>query len=140
MVELIVGSSSSLMKSFPRSRRVADQIQRELAQLIRTEVKDPRVKLVTLTDVEVSVDLSHAKVFFTVLGDNAEAAACLEGLTHAASFLRSQLSHRLAMRYVPELHFVHDESVERGIRLTHLIEEATHPHEPAIAKNEKDKK
>ncbi len=112
------------MKSYPRSRRIADQIQRELADLIRNEVKDPRVGLMTITDVDVSPDLSHAKVFVTSLGEAAQRAQCVQGLQHAAGFLRALLSHRLNMRSVPELRFLADESVERGVRLSHLIDEA----------------
>jgi ribosome-binding factor A len=113
--------------STARHARIADQIQRELAELIRTELRDPRVGMVTLTGVEVSRDQSHAKVFFTVLGPEGAVRDAREGLTRAAGFLRSQLAHRLTTRSVPELHFEHDESVERGIRLTRLIDEAVKP-------------
>jgi ribosome-binding factor A len=116
----------------PRRARIADQIQRELAELIRTELRDPRVgSMVTLTGVEVSRDQSHAKVFFTVLGAESAALEALEGLRHAAGFLRSGIAHRLSTRSVPELHFEHDVSVERGIRLTRLIDEAVKPPAPA---------
>ena len=117
--------------SAPRRARIADQIQRELAELVRTEVRDPRVGMVTLTGVEVSRDQSHAKVFFTVLGADARDAA--EGLRRAAGFLRTSLARRLTTRSVPELHFEHDTSVERGIRLTRLIDEAVKPPAPARA-------
>lgn len=110
-------------KDYARTERIAEQIQRDLAELIRLEVKDPRVGFVTLTDVEVTRDYSHAKVFFTTLGGEAEHSATGEGLNRAAGFLRSQLAHRLNTRVVPQLHFVFDESVERGIRVTQLIEE-----------------
>ncbi|HXF77841.1 MAG TPA: 30S ribosome-binding factor RbfA [Usitatibacter sp.] len=113
--------------STARHARIADQIQRELAELIRTEVRDPRVGMVTLTGVEVSRDQSHAKVFFTVMGPEGAVRDATEGLSRAAGFLRSQLAHRLTTRSVPELHFEHDESVERGIRLTRLIDEAVKP-------------
>jgi ribosome-binding factor A len=107
-----------------RSIRIADQIQRELADLVRLEVRDPRVKFVTLTGVELSRDQSHAKVFFTVLGARAQADEALEGLTRACGFLRSSLAHRLSTRTVPDLAFAYDESVERGARLSKLIDEA----------------
>lgn len=107
-----------------RLRRVADQIQRELSGLLRSELKDPRVRMVTLTGVEVSTDLAHAKIFFTVLG-NAEALAQTEsGLKRAAGFLRSQLGVRLKLRMIPELHFLYDASVEHGIHLSQLIDAA----------------
>jgi ribosome-binding factor A len=117
----------------PRRARIADQIQRELAELIRTELRDPRVGMVTLTGVEVSGDQSHAKIFFTVLGAESVAQEALEGLQHAAGFLRTGLARRLSTRSVPDLHFEHDESVERGMRLSKLIDEAVAP-EPAARK------
>ena len=114
-----------------RSARIADQIQRELAELIRLEVRDPRVRLVTITAVELSRDQSHAKVFFTVLGSEAEAEETLEGLQRAAGFLRTSLAHRLSTRTVPDLHFAYDASVERGVRLSRLIDEAVASTPPA---------
>lgn len=118
------------MKDYSRTERIAEQIQRELADLIRLEVKDPRVGFVTLTGVEVTRDYSHAKVFFTTLGGEPEHSTTGEGLNRAAGFLRSQLAHRLNTRVVPQLHFVFDESVERGIRVTQLIEEGLPREEP----------
>lgn len=112
------------MANSQRLRRVADQIQRELSGLLRAELKDPRVGMITLTGVEVSPDLAHAKVFFTTLGD-AEALAQTEtGLKRAAGFLRAELGHRLKLRVTPEIRFVHDASVERGVRLSKLIDDA----------------
>jgi ribosome-binding factor A len=114
-----------LPKDYPRTRRIAEQIQRELADLIRVELKDPRVTgLITVTGVEVSPDQSHAKVFFTILGDDSRKDETVEGLTRAGGFLRSQLAQRMKLRTVPELHFKYDASVERGIKLTRLIDEA----------------
>ena len=118
--------------STARLARIADQIQREVSELIREEVRDPRVRLVTLTGVELSRDQSHAKVFFTVLGTPEQAEACGAGLSRSAGFLRAGLAHRLTTRKVPELHFVFDESVERGVRLSRLIDEAVAP--PAAPK------
>jgi ribosome-binding factor A len=110
-----------------RRARIADQIQRELAEIIRVEMRDPRVGMITLTGVEVSGDQSHAKVFYTVLGAESAAREAGEGLKRAAGFLRSELAHRLSTRSVPELHFQFDESVERGVRLSKLIDEAVAP-------------
>ena len=110
-----------------RGARIADQIQRELAEVIRLEVRDPRIGMVTLTGVELSRDQSHAKVFFTTLGPESAAEDAAEGLQRAAGFLRSELAHRLTTRKVPELHFHFDESVERGVRLSRLIDEAVNP-------------
>jgi len=111
-------------KDYPRSRRIAEQIQRELSGIIRLELKDPRVGMITITDVEVSHDYSHAKVFFTQLGDSDKAEGVTGALRHAAGFLRSQLAHRLKLRIVPELHFTYDVSVEHGMRLSQLIDAA----------------
>ena len=111
-------------KDHSRPRRVAEQIQRELAELIQLEVKDPRVGMVTLTDVEVTPDYSHAKVYFTLLNQGHPLDETLEGLNRAAGYLRSQLAHRMRLRIMPQLHFVFDSSVERGVQLSHLIEEA----------------
>ena len=112
------------MANQQRLRRVADQIHRELSMLLATQIKDPRVGMVTLTGVEVSPDLAHARVHFTTLGD-ADALALTEaGLKRAAGFLRSELGHRLKLRVTPELRFVYDASVERGVRLSRLIDDA----------------
>ena len=107
-----------------RTLRIAEQIQRELAGLIRLELKDPRVGMVTLTDVEVTADYAHAKVFFTTLGTNDQMEAASAGLNHAAGFLRHELGQRIKLRSIPQLHFIYDESVERGVRLSRLIDEA----------------
>ena len=111
-------------KDFPRARRVADQMQRELSELIRLEVKDPRVGMLTITEIEVTRDMDHAKVFFTTLGGKTEHDACLEGLQRASGFLRTHLSQRMQLRQVPKLSFVYDHSVERGVQLSQLIETA----------------
>ena len=108
----------------PRAQRVAEQIQRELMDLLRYEVKDPRVGMVTVTAVDVTSDLSHATVLFTHLGGGAHADEVLAGLTHAAGHLRSELSRRLRLYSVPQLHFRYDDSIESGMRLSNLIDEA----------------
>lgn len=111
-------------KDFSRTLRVADQIQRELADLLQNEIKDPRVGKVTITAVEVTRDYGHAKIFYTTLGSVEENFLAEKGLDHAKGFLRSSLSHRMQLRVIPQLHFVYDESVERGVRLSKLIDEA----------------
>ena len=107
-----------------RSLRVADQIQRELAQILRTELKDPRVAMITLTGVEVTADYAHAKVFYTLMGSAEQHAETEVGLKQAGGFLRSQLARRIKLHSIPQLHFVFDESVERGFALSRLIDEA----------------
>jgi ribosome-binding factor A len=107
-----------------RAERVADQIQRELAVLLRDEVKDPRVGRITVTSVEVSADLSHAKVFFTHLAGREHADEAVHALQHTAGFLRTELSHRLKLYSVPQLHFAYDDSIETGMRISQLIDAA----------------
>ncbi|HKU70688.1 MAG TPA: 30S ribosome-binding factor RbfA [Burkholderiales bacterium] len=111
-------------RDYPRSRRIADQIQRELSEIIRLELKDPRVGMITITDVDVSPDTKNARVFFTVLGDQERVEDATAGLRRAAGFLRSSLAHRMEMRSVPQLQFRYDASVERGMRLSQLIDAA----------------
>jgi len=109
-------------RDYARTDRVAEQIQRELAELIRLEVKDPRVRMVTLTAVEVTADYSHAKIYYTTLdGANDKLQ---QGLERASGFLRSQLAHAMKLRVTPQLHFIYDASVERGTRLSQLIDQA----------------
>lgn len=116
------------MKSFSRSERVNEQIQRELAELIRDELKDPRLgshmKLVTLTGVEVTPDYAHAKVFYTSLSGEEHREKIDHGLKAAAGFLRRELGRRIRLHTIPELHFHYDASVERGTHLSQLIDEA----------------
>jgi len=109
-------------KSPNRAQRVAEQIQRDLAELIAREVRDPRVGLVTLSGVELSPDYAHAKVYFTVIGSDPESAAA--GLTAAAGHLHNLLFKRLAIHTVPRLAFVHDASLERGFAMDGLIRQA----------------
>lgn len=116
-----------MSREFPRASRLADQIQRDLSETIRSELKDPRVGMITITAVEVSRDLSHARVFVSALASAEAMEETLDALRHAAGFLRSRLAHSLTSRTVPELQFVYDESVERGARLSRLIDEANQP-------------
>ncbi len=109
-----------------RPQKVADLIQRELSELIRLEVRDPRVGMLTITSVDVSPDLSHAKVFITLL-QKEKLQDTLQGLQRASGFLRSQLAHRMKLYTTPELRFVYDESVERGDQLSRLIDSAVGP-------------
>ena len=109
-------------KSYPRSRRVGQQLQRALSELIRRDVRDPRLGMVTLTDVRMSNDLSYAKVYYSVLGGEPEHAQ--EILDSAADMLRGPVGRALGIRHSPELRFVHDELIERGSHLSALITKA----------------
>jgi ribosome-binding factor A len=100
-------------------------MRRDLARLIQQEIKDPEVGFVSLSDVEVTRDLSHAKVFITVF-DPEKAQTSLKALQRASSFLRRRLGQELRLRHVPELHFLHDDSVEKGSHIDKLIEKALH--------------
>jgi len=105
-----------------RGLRVADQIQRDLAEMIQREVPTERAGLVTLTGVEVSPDYAHAKVYFTTIGAPVEAAQKV--LSEKSGYFHSLLFKRLSIHTIPHLSFVHDESVERGIEIDRLIESA----------------
>lgn len=116
-----------MAQEYSRTQRVADQIQRELAALIQREVKDPRVGMATVSAVEVSRDLSHAKVFVTVLNggeDQQEITESVKALNNASGFLRSQLGQRMKLRIVPTLRFHFDDSLSRGNYLSNLIDQA----------------
>ena len=113
-------------KSIPgRGLRVADQIQRDLSVIISTELKDPRVGMVTLTEVQVTPDYAHAKVFFTTLRDAPDQIQnTLNSLNKAAGFLRMHLGKCLHIHTLPQLHFVHDTSTMNGIAMSKLIDQA----------------
>lgn len=111
-------------REFPRARRIEEQLKRLLSELVRREVKDPRVGLVTITAVEVSRDLTHARVFFTPFAGIGDAAVALEALQHAAGYLRIQVRNQMRLRAAPELDFQLDDSIERGARLSALITDA----------------
>ena len=115
-----------MAKEYARTQRVADYLQRELAALIQHEVRDPRVGMVSITGVDVSRDLGHARVYYTEMGSDSseEAGETTEALNRAAGFLRSQLSRDSNMRSVPQLKFFFDSSVGRGRHLEDLIRRA----------------
>ena len=115
-----------MAKDYSRTQRIGDQMQRELAQMIPREVRDPRLGFVTITAVEVSRDLGHAKVFITLMGENdAEKVELnLEILNEAAGYLRMLLGKSMKLRSVPQLRFHFDQSISRGAHLSALIERA----------------
>lgn len=110
-----------MAKEFTRSDRIAEQMQRELADLLMFEVKDPRIGMVTVTGVEVTGDMAHAKIFYTAAkqSDNTQ-----QGLEKSAGFLRTQLGKRMLLRTVPQLHFAYDSSIDNGMKMSKLIDEA----------------
>ena len=115
-----------MAKEFSRARRVSDQIQRELAGIIQLEMKDPRLGMVTVSAVEVSRDMSYAKVFVTFLGLDAQKDVddALKILNEASSFLRTLLAKAMRLRVTPQLRFQYDSSLRRGRELSSLIDQA----------------
>ena len=111
------------MREFGREERVGTELQRELALLLRHGVQDPRLTQVTIQEVRVVRDLSHARVFFTLL-DNDQAEKVVVALQKASQFLRHRLGNRLKLRTIPKLHFEYDHSFETGMRLSNLIDQA----------------
>ena len=116
-----------------RLARVAEAIREVASQTILFELRDPRVKNVTVTRAEVSGDLQHAKVYVSVMGSKKEQELCLYGLKHAAGFLQAKLAHRLQTRFTPHVQFVLDEGVKKSIEMTRLINEALGQSAPAGA-------
>src|SRR4051794_19138345 len=115
-----------------RIERVNDLIRSELSELIGRSLKDPRVAgLVSLTEVETTADLRHARVFVSVYGSEDERASTLAALRHAAGFLRHEIAQRLTMRTVPELEFQLDTSLEHGDRILRLLKQVQNPGNPA---------
>lgn len=115
-----------MAREFSRAQRVGDFLRRELAQYIQMEMRDPRVGMVMVNEVEVSRDLAYAKVFVTVMGKDSEqeASAVVEVLNDAAGFLRSQIARQSTLRSSPKLHFYYDSSVLRGQQISSLIDRA----------------
>lgn len=109
-------------RAYARQDRVKEQIMRELAELVRKGLKDPRAGFITINEVDLSRDYSHATIYYTVLDEN-KREITEEALEHAKGFLRSELAKRITVFRTPELHFVYDESLERGMSLSRLIEQ-----------------
>jgi len=107
-----------------RTDRVAEALQALVADLLLREIKDPRIGLVTVTGVQITPDLRHARVFFSTLGDDAQRAQSLKGLTSAAGFVRSQVARKLNLRVAPEIVFEFDPSLEQAERVSRLLKDA----------------
>ncbi len=112
-------------REFSRNQRLGAQLQRTLSELLRFETKDPGLSEVSLTVVELSKDLSVAKVYFSLLQPDSDPQPALDGLQRASGFLRRRLGNELTVRHVPELRFVHDDSVAHGVEISRLIHDAT---------------
>jgi ribosome-binding factor A len=114
-------------REFSRNQRLGAQVQRVLSELLRFETKDPSLHDVSLTSVDLSRDLSVAKVYFSLLDPNDDPQPVCDGLARASGFLRARLGQALDIRHVPELRFVHDDSIAQGFEISRLIDRATGP-------------
>lgn len=112
-----------MSREFKRSDRVAQEIQKEIAVILQREVKDPRIGMVTVSDVEVSRDLAYAKIFVTFLFDNDQEAISqgMKGLEKASPYIRTLVGKAMRLRIVPELRFIYDESLVEGMRMSNLV-------------------
>jgi ribosome-binding factor A len=104
-----------------RLARLRELFKQEISAILHREMKDPRIGFVSVTDVELTPDLRHAKVFVSILGDEDAKAKTMAGLTSAQGFIRTELGRRIRLRYLPQIHFKLDESIERGVRVQHLL-------------------
>ena len=112
-----------MAREFSRSQRLGNQVLRTLSELLRHEVKDPRVESVSLTKVDLSRDLGVARVYFSLLDPAADPVPVGDGLERASGFLRAKLGHALKVRHVPELRFVHDDSAEHAMHISELLDQ-----------------
>jgi ribosome-binding factor A len=107
--------------AFQRSQRVAEEMKREIAQILRDELKDPRIGFTTITRVEVTKDLRYAKVFVSIYGQEVEKEQSLEALNNASGFVRREIGKRIKLRYTPEVLFCIDNSIEHGAKISRLL-------------------
>jgi ribosome-binding factor A len=114
-----------------RQRKVQELLVHEISDIVRREIRDPRVGFVTITDAEVTSDLRHARVFFSVLGDEEQREETTRALNRAAGFVRTEFARRAQMRFVPEIRFAFDTSIERGSRISQLLERVKQDDEHA---------
>ncbi|QRN86311.1 30S ribosome-binding factor RbfA [Clostridia bacterium] len=105
-----------------RARRVSEEIKKEVAKIIRDNVKDPRVGFVTITSVDLSGDLSVAKIYFSVMGEQNTIDETVAALESAKGYIRREISQRIKLRHVPEIHFLYDHSIEQGTHIDALLE------------------
>lgn len=125
-------------KDYSRTRRVGEQIQREMAQLVQQEIKDPRLGIITISAVKLSRDMSHATIYFTILDESQSVADTLKILEGASGFLRHELGKRMQLRIVPHIHFKFDESISYGNELSALINKAIDMENPENRMDDSD--
>lgn len=109
----------------PRIARLSALFKQETSEILQRHTKDPRIGFVSVTDVELSPDLRHARIYVSILGDAAAKARTMEGLTRAQGFVRTELARRIRLRHIPEVVFKVDESIERGARVDQLLREVS---------------
>ena len=112
---------------YKRADRVSDLLKKEIAQMLLREIKDPRIGFVTITDVEVSNDLRFARVFFSIVGSEKELEETIKGLNSASGFIKKKLGKRLRMRYIPNIIFRLDTSLEYGNRISKVLRDLNRP-------------
>ena len=118
-----------MAREFSRNQRLGTEVLRTLSELLRFETKDPRLQRVSLTGVDLSRDLSVARVYYSLLDPDEAVEPVAEGLQRAAGFLRSRLGRELQIRHVPELRFSHDDSAAESVRISQLIDGALHSND-----------
>lgn len=106
-----------------RQERVEELLKVEISEILQREMQDPRIGFVTITDVEITPDLRHARVFISIMGDDAKKDESMKALKRAAGFIRSELGKRIRMRTTPEIEFKIDDSIDRGVRILELLEQ-----------------
>jgi ribosome-binding factor A len=111
-----------MIKNYARSDRVADVLQKEICEMLFKEVKDPHLGFITITGVEVSRDLKLAKIFYTLLGSPEQADESTKTLRRITPFIRKQLGRKLHMRYIPDIIFTYDHSLEYGTKIDHILD------------------
>ena len=109
-------------KGYSRATRVADLLKEEISEMLCKEVKDPHIGFITITDVDLSKDLKHAQVFYTILGDEQQVEESADALSRVSSFIKKQLGKRLRMRYIPEIIFKYDHSLAYGTKIDHILD------------------
>ncbi len=114
-----------------RSERLRELIKSEFGAMLQRDLKDPRIGFVSVTDVEVSNDYSHVKIFVSVFGDDEAKRLTMEGLESAKGFIRSELGQRIRLRHTPEVHIIADNSIERGSRIFELLEKVKQEESPS---------
>jgi ribosome-binding factor A len=110
--------------AYHRTQRVAEEMKKEISNIIINEIKDPRISgLITITSVDISDDLRHAKVFVSIYGEKEKKMKTIEGLKNATGFIRREVGNRIRLRYTPEIVFKLDESIEHGVNIAKLLKE-----------------